>query len=349
MKTRLIYLALIVAIILPVTINAISEAACIFLLIEPGSRPGALGSAYVAQVDDAFAGYWNPGAMAFNRKTQFAGMHTNWFGDVAGLGDMYYEYLAWNQYFEEVGNLGFNILYFTAGKQEAWGDGPDEYLGTFSTYEFSIAPSYAFQLNENTGLGLTFKFIYSHLVPDEFTGDIVTKGYGMSYAFDLGWKQKNLFIRDLDLGLNFQNIGPNIIYDNKAQAEPLPMNWRMGLSYKILNSDFNKLTVNTDMNKLLANDDPIYKRIVTAWIDDPKGDEWEAIIFNAGAEYVYLDLLSLRTGYISDRAGEIIGVSFGAGIHYTFSDKYNVAFDFAMQPGGDLQKYNKTFSVKVDF
>ncbi len=348
MKTRLFYLALIVTILLPVTINAISEAACIFLLIEPGSRPGALGSAYVAQVDDAFAGYWNTGALAFNRKTQFAGMHTNWFGQVAGLGDMYYEYLAWNQYFEEVGNLGFNILYFTAGTQEAF-DGEGNSQGTFTTYEFSVSPSYSFQLNENTGLGLAFKFIYSNLVPASITQGLITKGYGMSYAFDLGWKQKNLFIDDLDFGLNFQNIGPNIIYENEAQAEPLPMNWRMGLSYKILNSAYNKLTVNTDMNKLLANDDALYKRIFTAWIDDAKKDEWEAIIFNAGAEYVYLDLLSLRVGYISDRAGSIVDVSFGAGIHYTFSNKYNVAFDFAMQPGGDLQRHNQTFSVKVEF
>ena len=43
----------------PVLVFAVSEAACIFLLIEPGSRPGAMGHAYVAQVDDAFAGYWN--------------------------------------------------------------------------------------------------------------------------------------------------------------------------------------------------------------------------------------------------------------------------------------------------
>jgi len=93
-------ITIITAIILlcPVLISAISEAGVIFLTIEPGSRPGGMGNAYVAQADDALANYWNPGALAFNKKTQIAGMHTNWFGDVDGINDMYFEYLAFNKY-----------------------------------------------------------------------------------------------------------------------------------------------------------------------------------------------------------------------------------------------------------
>ncbi|MBC8384951.1 MAG: PorV/PorQ family protein [Candidatus Cloacimonetes bacterium] len=351
MKSKLFYIALIILTLVPIAINGISNYAVLFLLIEPGSRPGAMGSSYVAQVDDGFAGYWNAGALAFNRKTQFAGMHSNWFGPVQGLEDMYYEYLGWNQYFEDIGNIGVNITYITYGKQSAY-DEDEFYLGDFGSYDISFATTYGFQLKENTGLGLTFKFIYSSLVPAniiEVANLSSSKGYGVSYAFDLGWKQKNLFINKLDFGINLQNVGPNIIYDNKAQSEPLPMNWRMGFSYRILDSKLNKLTANADMNKALANDDAVYKRIFTAWFDDSKELEYEEIIYNFGAEYVYLDLLSLRAGYISDRAGEIQDVSLGAGVHHTFSNMYKVYIDFALQPAGDLLKYNKTFSIKVDF
>ena len=351
MKFKLLALTLIILFMVPTAMNAISNSAVIFLLIAPGSRPGAMGSAYVAQVDDAFAGFWNPGAMAFNRKTQFAGTHSNWFGNVPGLEDMYYEFLAWNQYFEDIGNIGANITFMTYGKQPAY-DADNYYLGDFGSWDMSFATTYGFQWKENTGLGLTFKFIYSSLVP----ADIIdmaslssSKGYGISYAFDFGWKQKNVFIKNLSFGLNLQNFGPNIVYDNKAQSEPLPLNWRMGFSYVILDSKVNKLTVNADMNKVLANDDNVFKRLFTAWFDDDSQVELEEIILNAGFEYVYLDLLSIRAGYLSDRAGAIEDFAVGAGFHYTFSKKYRLSIDFAMQPAGELQRHNKTFSASLEF
>ena len=127
------------------------------------------------------------------------------------------------------------------------------------------------------------------------------------------------------------------------------MNWRMGFAYHIFDSKLNKLVVTGDMSKVLANDDFVLKRIITAWFDDDSDVEIEETIFNAGAEYVYYDLLSLRTGYIYDKAGDIKGASFGAGFHYTFSSFYKVGLDFAFQPAGELTKWNKTFSATVEF
>ncbi len=343
MKRKYILLALIIAILVPASVFAVSQSAVIFLLIEPSSRAGAMGSAYVAQVDDAYAGYWNPGAMAFNRKTQVAWMHTNWFGDVPGLDDMYVEYLAWNQYYEDTGNLGVNIIFGTWGKQDEY-DEDGTYQGTFTSWEIAPAVSYGYQLDERTGVGLTFKFIYSDLAPSQGGTESTAKGKGMSYAFDIGFKRKDLFIRGLDFGCNLQNIGPNITYIDESQSDQLPLNWRMGFSYRALESKFNKLTVNADMSKVLATDtdEAFYERIFTAW-----GGDYP--IVNFGAEYVYLDLLSLRAGYIRDYSGDIIGASFGGGIHHTFKKKYKVSFDFAFQPGGGMTDYNKTFSAKLEY
>jgi len=342
MKSKILYIGLIITIFIPFALNAVSQATTLFLTFDPSSRAGAMGSAYVAQVDDAFAGYWNPAAMAFNRKTQFAGLHTNWLGDAKGIDDMYYEFLAWNQYFQDIGNIGFNITFITEGKQEQTDESGD-YQGTFSSWETALATSYAFQLNQNTSLGLTFKFIYSDLAPAG-TGNTESdvKGQGMSYAFDLGFKRKNLFIHGFDIGINFQNIGPDLTYINADQADPLPMTWKMGFSYRILESQLNKFTVNADVNKILANEDPLFKQMITGWGGDKP-------VLCSGAEYVYLDLISLRGGYFYDKSGDIIGASFGAGIHYTFSKRYKLSFDFAMQPAGGLTDYNKTISAKVEF
>jgi len=144
----------------------------------------------------------------------------------------------------------------------------------------------------------------------------------------------------------------------------------MGFSYRALESKWNKLTINADMNKLLANGDPIYQRIFTAWTDDfnrktdengEKIDDFASIqnftnsieireiIWGIGMEYVYLDLLSLRTGYFADREGEITGMSFGMGVHYTLNKQYLISVDYAFQPGGDLQDYNQTLAIKLEF
>ena len=395
MKSKIIILTLISILVIPIAANAISEAAVMFLLIEPSARTGAMGQAYVAQTDDAFAGYWNTGAMAFNRKKQFGSMFSNWFGKI--FSDMYYFHHAGNTYVEDLGNVGFNATYMTYGKQDQL-DEFGESLGTFESYDLSIAATYGYQVNQNTGLGLAFKFILSDLAP-EGTGDQEQgiKGRGMSYAFDLGFKHKSvdfgqilvspyngvlslyngiayvggfnkaelsdysILVEKLDFGFNFQNIGPNITYINESQSDPLPMNLRMGISYRALESKYSKLCFNADMNKLLANRDPIYQRIFTTWTDDFKDGDFDSIsdfnnsieikeiIWGVGGEYTYLNLLTLRSGYLLDRAGDIKGFSFGAGFHYTFNKIYLVNIDVAFQPGGELQDYNQTFSLKLEF
>lgn len=403
MKSKFFVILLLSVIIIPVTVNAVSNAAVIFLLIEPSSRASAMGQAYTAQVDDGFAGYWNAGAMAFNRKTQLASMYSKWLAEI--FDDIYYFHLAGNRYYDDIGNLGVNLTYMSYGEQERTDDEGNP-QGTFRSFDFSAGTTYAYQATERLGLGITFKFIWSRLA-DEGQGntETTTKGEGISYAFDLGLKHKGVDfgqilvspyngiialyngfaslagtssanyssfsvpVDKLDFGLNFQNIGPNITYINESQSDPLPMNFRMGFSYRALESDYNKFTLNFDWSKVLANDDAVFKRIFTAWTDDfnekvdedgNKIDDFASfsnfinsieireIIWNLGAEYVYMDLLSIRGGYILDRAGEIDGISFGAGIHYTFSD-YLVNFDYAFQPGGELTDYNQTLSVKVEF
>ena len=350
LNSRVVFLITVVAILLlPVMTHAVSNGAVLFLLIEPGSRPGSMGKAFVAQADDGFAGYWNPGAMAFNRKTQLAAMHSNWFGDVSGIDDIYYEYLGWNKYFQDYGNLGASFTYLSYGDiQETSADGED--LGSFSSYELAITFNYGYQLTENLGLGTNFKFVWSDLAPQNAGGHNTSeRGRGITYGFDFAVKHKNILIDKLDFGLNLQNVGPDVTYVDKEQSDPMPMNWRMGLSYRLLDSKLNKLTINTDINKELENDDFVLARIATAWFDDDLNQELESIIYSFGTEYIYYDILSLRAGYIIDKAGDFEGPSFGAGFHYTLNNRYRFRIDFAFEQAGELTDYNKTYSLGVDF
>ena len=104
---------------LPITLDAISQGALLFLTFEPGARANALGRAYSAVTDDAYAAWWNPGATAFNRKTQLAGTHIPWLQGAGGaFDDMYYEYLGFNHYFKDIGNVNVQFILLDAGTQE---------------------------------------------------------------------------------------------------------------------------------------------------------------------------------------------------------------------------------------
>ncbi len=358
-KTWMLTLLMILLIALPFAINAISNSTMTFLIIEPGSRANGMGNAYVGVVEDAYAGWWNPAATAFNRKTQFAGMHSNWLQG-SGINDLYYEYFGWNQYFEDIGNIGLNVVWMDYGSQEQT-DPNGNSLGTFSSNEFAIDGIYASEIvKDKIGLGIGFKFLYSYLGPGTGATEEDTKGKTLSYAFDVSSKFKDVLTPRFDIGLVVQNIGPDITYINAEQKDPLPMTARLGLSYRIFDtisgtgegsllpvgSFKQKLTVSADAMNILAGDgdddlEPVYERFFTSW----NGEQ----VLSCGAEYNYLDMISLRGGYFYDKAGSITGPSFGVGFHYTFSEKYRIFADFAMITAGDLVDYNKTFSLGLEF
>ena len=361
-KLNLVAVLIMMLITIPITINAISEATMMFLAIEPGSRANGMGNAYVGVVDDAYAGWWNPAATAFNRKTQFAGMHTNWL-EGSGVNDMFYEYFGWNQYFEDIGNLGVNVVWMDFGTQEQTDENGNS-LGSFSSNEFAANAIYGSELLANRiSMGLGFKFLYSNLGPGTGQTEAETKGKTLSYAFDVGSKFKDVLIPRFDIGVVMQNIGPDVTYINDEQKDPLPMTFRTGLAYRVFDTikdaEMNvilpagsfkqRLTLSADAAKILANNHPLYRRIFTAWYDDDTKYEVESTVLSCGAEYNYLDMISLRGGYFYDKAGSITGPSFGVGFHYTFSEKYRIFADFAMITAGDLVDYNKTFSLGLEF
>ena len=345
-KKTIVYLAALFVLIIITTNSAfaVSEATCMFLMIEPGSRPGGMGHSYVSLADDAYANWWNPGGLAFIKKSDIALMHSNWFGDV--IDDMYYEYLGFAQYFENLGTFGFNITYMTYGEQqETWyASGEPIYGEMFTSYEMAIGGSYGVEVMEDFGLGINLKGIISGIAPK----NIIANGTGYTFVLDLGILKKNFFIPRLNFGINLQNLGPDMTYANKGDPQPMPLNFRAGFSYKILDDEFNKMVISADINKMLVNWDPLWKRWFTSIYDDGY-DEFESMIENIGVEYNYYNLISLRVGYVNDIAGEIQGVSFGGGINYEIAPGQKLSFDFALQPAGGLTTNNKTFSIGVEF
>lgn len=336
----LILAALILALSLPLALGAISQASMLSLTFEPGGRANGMGRAYSAIANDGFAAWWNPGATAFNRQSKLAGSHIPWLAG-SGFSDMYYEYLGYSQYLKGIGNINAHITLLDMGTQEQT-DEQGNPLGTFHSFEFAGNVGYSYDVIPNQlGVGTNFKLIYSYLGPGGSPTEPDGKAFG--FAFDVGAKYQDFLVNGTNLSLVIQNIGPNVTYIDQEQSDPLPMTVRLGAGYKILDAPMNKLIVAAEASKVLANEDHLLTRFVTGW------EHIEEAIYGFGAEYTYLDLISLRGGYFLDVAGNVVGPSFGAGIQYTFSKKYKLTADFSMIEAGELTDFNKVFSLGFEF
>jgi hypothetical protein len=140
------------------------------------------------------------------------------------------------------------------------------------------------------------------------------------------------------LGINLSNLGPKIYYIDKAQADPIPTNLRVGVAARIFEDEYNSLTYTIDFCRLLvgvitdsSNQRPdFYKAVFSSWGDRPFSDLMKSINTAMGLEYWYgvpQDFMfALRAGFFYEDPsyGNRKFITLGAGIRY---DIYG--FDFS--------------------
>lgn len=305
------------------------EAAAEFLLIAPGARAGGMGETNVAIADDATATYWNPAGLGYIMDKEVTIMHTNWLPEF-NLADLYYDFASYVHPVEGWGTLGFHAIYLSLGENIRTDEQGNE-IGTFNSYQMAIGASYGTKLSETLALGVTMKYIYLKLA-DRGTGAEKGNGSGSSVAVDIGILKKFNFAPNLSFGANLSNMGPKIAFVDEKQADPIPTNLKFGFAYKLINSEYNKLTLSLDANKLLVVkkregdedvSDPFYKAIFTAWTADNADMLIKKMSAAIGAEYWYNNLIALRTGYFYEHYGKRRFLTLGAGIRYSI-----YGFDF---------------------
>ncbi len=259
-------------------------------------------------------------------------MHSPWLSEIWGdVGDMYYEFMAYAQPVKDWGVFGGSIIFLSEGQNYRTGSQGED-LGVFSSFEFSPVLSYGNRIYENLAGGINLKLIHSHLAPFAPEGTS-GKGVATTWAIDLGALYRGP-IKGMSVGLNVQNLGPNLVYVSAEQADPLSRNIRGGIAYRVLDGKYTRLTAAFDLTKTVV------------YLNRPWRTELEEAVQHWGVEYWYLGPanLAVRSGYVYDFVGKIIGPTFGFGVGYKF-----IEFDFSMEPGGELQKYNRKFSLSAKF
>jgi hypothetical protein len=377
MKVKSIFLTLIAVLTLlsSNTLFAQGEAAVPFLMIAPGARAGGMGEAGVALATDATAIFWNPAGLAFqysdpdvDYKGEASFMHVNWLPQF-NFSDLFYDYFAARYYVEEIdGMVGLGLTYLNLG-ENVWTDATGQELDTFDSKEYAITLGYATKLEDNLGMGLNLKFIRSELVPSFVkVGAENRGGNATSFAVDVGvlWTPAYEFLENrLNVGANLSNFGPEVTYINEDQADPLPTNLRLGFAYKILDDEFNRITLIYDANRLLvvrnATDtlangdvkeeqpDGVFKAVFySSWVKGSFSERMRKFTHSFGFEYWYGNLIALRAGYFyeDEDFGARKFATFGGGIKY---DIFGIDFGYISAAEDHPLSDTMRFSVSVQF
>ena len=316
-----------------------SQAAVLALLIEPGAWIGAMGGSFVTLSQDVLCTYYNPAGLAGQRDRQLTFMHTNWLP--ALVSDMYYEYFGYSQYWKGWGNVGVAFTFFNMGKQVYTTEYGVE-QGTFHSYDAALSFSYGTYMSKRLAVGLTLKFIYSHLA-EMGAGQERGKGIGSSVAMDLGVLYYTS-IPGLKVGAALRNVGPKISYIDVAQADPLPTHITVGASWKVLDTEYNDILVVLDLYKpLVRREGTRLEALFSAWADEEGKEELEQIDVHFGVEYTYSSFLALRAGYSYDKDGELKTPTFGFGLKYNW-----IQMDYAYFPARNTAlEDNQRFSITL--
>jgi len=350
------FLSVVLVALLPMNLDAQSEAGGIFLLIAPGARAGGMGEAQVAVTNDAYATYWNPAGIANAPGREIAGMHMNWLPGLAD--DIYYEFLAYRHNLGSLGSLGIQGTYLNLGEIVHTGPNGPEALDTFRSYMWDVGVSYAKQLTPQFSLGVTIKYFYQYLAPQQALQQSEGDAAAGNIAFDIGLLRHQLFSRRLAVGMTLSNIGGPITFLDPNQADPAPTRFRIGTSLKVLQLDQVSLQLAYDASTILAGRDgtgqalPVWQTLTQGW-QPPNGSPLaDQVLQNFGGELWLFHILALRAGGFYQKAGALHMESgnplltLGAGLRF-----HGMGFDFGYIHGDRTHPLANTmrFSMNVNF
>lgn len=301
-----------------------------FLQLGVGGRAVGMGDAFTAIANDASALYWNPAGMELLPSNAISFSYMNW------IADMRFVNAGMIIKAGTVGSFGVSVTSLATPEMLVRTVQEPEGLGLrFDAADMAIGLSYARNLTERFSFGGTFKYIERRIWHME--ANAIAADFGLLYR--LPWQGLQLGISITNFGSKLQlqgtdavksiDIDPNMAGNNSAvmtelrtKEWALPLQFRFGLSYELMRTSSNTLTVAADYLHPNDNNESV----------------------NTGFEYCYDEILMLRAGYQSlllQDAEE--GLSFGIGLKYA-----GVGFDFSYSAMEHLG-YVDQFTLQLDF
>ena len=312
-----------------------------FLLIAADARAAGMGDQGVATSADAFSQQWNPAKYAFINSEQGVGIsYTPYLSNI--VNDIFLGNLTYFNRLDDRSAIAASLRYFSLGSIETQG-GFEESPLILSPNEMTLDVSYSLRLADNFSMAVAGRYLRSDLklaVNSEDATAASTFGVDVAAFYQSSEIVFNSFDGRVRAGANISNIGPKLKYDEVGQENFIPTNLKAGAGFDFIFDPSNRLGTYLEFNKLLVptprdfNNDGVIdvedeeeynnigsiEGIFKSFGDAPDGfgEELREVTWAFGAEYVFQEQFSLRSGYFneSDTKGSRKFVAVGAGFKY---------------------------------
>ena len=317
--------------------NPVGTSAASFLGIPIGPRAQALGGAYLAMSNDVTSTYWNPGAISRIGKTQVLISHTEWF-----LGTSL-NWVGVNVFIDDANSIAISLTQLDYGREEITTIYEQEGTGRYwDAVDLSAAVTYSRKLTGRFSMGGSLKLIHSQIYNETASAFAVDFGVlynteleglnlGMSianYGSKMRMDGKDLF-QQIDIDPENSGHNERLVSTLKTDEWALPIFFRIGVAYDVMNIEENRLTLAADALHPTDNVETM----------------------NIGIEYSYNELISLRGGYRSLFQEDVEGgLSLGGGIQYDVPNFANVNIEYAWSDYGVIDPDGvQTFALTISF
>jgi hypothetical protein len=354
-----------------------------FLMVAGDARSAGMGDNGVATTADAFSQQYNPAKYAFSLEKQgFSASYTPYLTQL--VNDISLGQVTYFNRFKERSAFGASLRYFSLGEIQLT-DINGEQLYIVKPNELAVDLSYSLKLSDRFAMAVAGRFISSNLRIQDGSND---NRAARSYAVDVAafYQSEEMAFTDfngrLRFGVNMQNLGPKINYDQTQNAENsnfLPSNLKVGSGFDFILDDFNKVSLNVEFAKLLVptpqtpkdldGDGTIsiaekeanrlaYNKIgwsegiFKSFNDAPGGlsEEFQEITYAVGSEYTYQDSFAFRMGYFheSPAKGARKYYTLGAGFTYNVV-KIDLSYLFSASRVNNPLENTLRFSLTFNF
>ncbi|RJP76701.1 MAG: hypothetical protein C4524_09530 [Candidatus Zixiibacteriota bacterium] len=326
MMTRILKPALVAVLLLTAArtfaFDKVGTTAAQFLQIGVGGRLPALGGAGVAAVEGAEALYWNPARLTARPAWSLSAYYADW------IADLRHQFVGLGVPLGPSTVLGVSAVGLSAGEFEQTTVSFQEGNGVMVEYfDLALGVSLAQRLTDRFSAGGTVKYIHQKLFAE--TASALAVDLGTSLATDLPGFTIGMAMTNL--GGEMTLDGPDLLAQGSGGAQteyqvsswPLPLNFQVGLAWRLLGRD-EALWHNATHQALLVADGQHLNEGMT------RG--------RIGVEYGLARILYLRGGRVI--GADVEDWTVGAGLNLELRS-FRVSADFAWADFGDLQSVQR--------
>jgi hypothetical protein len=231
-----------------------------FMSITPDSRAGGMGDAGTALSPSSTSVYWNTSGISFAKEqSEISLSYTPWLRQLTN--DIHLSYLSGYYKINKTHSVGGSLRFFSLG-EITFTDASGNILREDKPSEYELTGAYAFRLADKLSIGVNGKFAYSNLTGGLTVNGVNTKP-GVVGAADLSFtyyndeakigKTKGVYT----FATTINNVGNKVAYSELAKRDFIPMNLKIGNSFKAEFDSYNNVTFSIDLQKLLVPTPPI--------------------------------------------------------------------------------------------